>query len=349
FMLETIRDYAREQLERAGATDDLRQRHAQWYAAWLDRRANERLRGTLIADWEPEEEERDNIRTALAWARGREEVELELQFAASAGLFYRPIHGQLTEGRRWLDDVLARSHGSDEGLRARALVAAAQHAWRQGDYDACEQLAAEAQAVLARLDDRPPLAAALMTRGIAAEARGDLDAEETYYDAAEHIFRELGHTDALNAILNNRGYADLVAGNFQSAERRLREVAEKSSGDAVRFATANHGLALALLGRLDDAEARFVGVLRDAVVTHGASAGGRYSCEGLALVAGSRAEDLRAAQLWGVSAAIRDATGYVLATAEQRFHDELLPEVRRRLGDADFDAAWTNGRQFSFE
>jgi hypothetical protein len=50
-----------------------------------------------------------------------------------------------------------------------------------------------------------------------------------------------------------------------------------------------------------------------------------------------------------VASAIRDATGYELATAEQRFHDELVPEVRARLGDADFDVAWIVGRQLSFE
>ena len=70
-----------------------------------------------------------------------------------------------------------------------------------------------------------------------------------------------------------------------------------------------------------------------------------YGFEGLAVVAGSRAEDVRAAQLWGVAAAIREATGYVLGMAEQRFHDELVPEVRARLGDAAFDRAWSLGRQ----
>jgi hypothetical protein len=35
--------------------------------------------------------------------------------------------------------------------------------------------------------------------------------------------------------------------------------------------------------------------------------------------------------------------------AEQRFHDELLPEVRGRLGEADFDEAWSVGTQLSFE
>jgi len=202
---------------------------------------------------------------------------------------------------------------------------------------------------LERLDDRPALAPALLARGIAAEARGDLEAEEKHYEAAERIFRELGHTEALNAILNNRGYADIVRGNFESAERRLREVAASATGDAGRFAAANHGLALALLGRLDDAEGRFAEIIRDAVATRRSAEMVLYGFEGLALVAASRAEDLRAAQLWGVAAAIGDATGYVLATAEQRFHDELLPEVRARLDEADFDRAWNVGRQLSFE
>ena len=70
-----------------------------------------------------------------------------------------------------------------------------------------------------------------------------------------------------------------------------------------------------------------------------------YGFEGLALVAAARADDLRAARLWGVSAAIREATGYVLAVAEQQFHDELEPEVRTRLGEAEFDRAWNEGRQ----
>jgi hypothetical protein len=245
--------------------------------------------------------------------------------------------------------VLARSHGGDNGLRARALVAAAQVAWRQGDYTACDRLAAEAQDVLELLDDRPPLALALVARAIAAAARGDLEAEEKHYEGAERIFRALDNTDALNAILNNRGYDDIVAGEFESAERRLREVAESATGEAGQFAAANHGLALALLGRLNDAEARFAETLVEAVSAQRTSEILLYGFEGLALVAASRAEDLRAAQLWGVSAAIREATGYVLAPAEQRFHVQLVPEVRGRLDEASFERAREIGRQLSFE
>jgi predicted ATPase/class 3 adenylate cyclase len=349
FMLESIRDYGREQLERDGSAEEALERHARWFAAWLDDRTNERLAGRLIAAWEPEDEEHDNIRAALTWARDRGQIDLELRFAASAGLFYWPSRGQLTEGRRWLDDVLSRSQDADPGPRARALVAAAQHAWRQGDYEGSDDLAAEAAGVLERLDDRPALAQALMARGIAAEARGDPDGTEEHFGAAERIFRELGHTDALNAILNNRGYADIVSGDFESAERRLGEVADSAAGEPRLFAASNHGLALAFLGRLSEAEERFAETLQGTLATNRSTELLFYGFEGLALVAAGRAEDLRAAQLWGVAAGIREATGYVLATAEQRLHDQLVPEVRGRLGETDFHRAWNVGRQLSFE
>ena len=349
FTLESIRDYAREHLDRDRQTDAVQERHARWYAAWLEARTDERLTGSLVGDWDPEDEENDNIRAALAWARDRGDTDLELRFAGSAGLVYWPERGHLTEGRRWLDDVLARAQNGDRPARARALVAAAQHAWRQGDYERCDQLAAEAQGILERTDDRPALARALMARAIAAEFRGDREAEERYYEPAEAIFRELGNTDALDAILTNRGYADIVAGDFESAERRLRRVAESATGRAGMYAAGNHALALGRLGRLDEAEGRFRDVLHVALTTQRSAEIVLLGFEGLGLMAAARADDLRAARLWGVSAAICETTGYALGAAEQRFHDELVPQVRGRLGESDFDRAWDEGRQLPFE
>jgi non-specific serine/threonine protein kinase len=316
---------------------------------WLEARTEERLRGSLVGSWGPEDEEHDNIRAALAWARDAGKTELELQFAGSAGLFYWPNRGHLSEGRRWLDDVLARSQGADRRRRAWALVAASQLAWRQREYGRCDELAAEAQELLEELDDRPALAVALVSRAIAADFRGDRDAAASHSKAAETIFRELGHTASLEAVLNNRGYADIVAGDFESAERRLREVADSATGPARLVAVGNHGLALARLGRLDDAEARYREVLHGGMTTDPSMETLLYGFEGLGLVAAARTDDLRAAGLWGVSAAIREMTGYLLATAEQTFHDELEQEVRARLGDADFDRAWDEGRQLRGE
>ncbi|SRR6266545_402181 len=346
FMLETIRDYARERLAQEGS-DELIKRHARWYADWLEHRTDERARGALIGDWEAEDEEHDNIRAGLEWARRAGDVDLELQIAGSAGRFYWPNRGYLTEARRWLDEVLARSDGADERRRAVAMVGTAHIAWRQGDPGRCDELAAEAQVILERLDDRASLAGALMARAIAAEWRGDFATETAYYEMAERIFRELGNADGLNVILNNRAYAEIIVGNFETAERRLRELADLAVGEPRLFALVNHGLALAELGRLDEARAQFAEALpaaegKNDEITF-------YALEGLATVAGTQRDDLRAAQLWGASAAIREAGGYVLSMGEQRLHDAVRPEVRERLGEAEFDRAWNEGRQLPLE
>src|SRR6266540_4315984 len=349
FMLETIRDYANEQLEKQGESTEVRDRHARWIGDWLEGRATERAVGTLIGNWEPEDEEHDNARAALAWARESGNVDRELQLAASAGRFYWPNRGLLTQGRRWLDEALERSEGAGADVQRRALVmlAAAHFAWRQGDPSRCEELAAQAQSVFERLDDRPSLAHALMARGIAAEWRGDLAAEGAFYETAERLFRELNNTEALNSILNNRAYAEVIVGNFESAERRLRELADTTSGMAKLYVFANHGLALAQLGRLDEAAARFVPLLGDPKLEEPSGEIRMYAVEGLATIAGSRADDVRAARLWGAAAAIREATGSALAAAEQRFHDEVAAEVQARVGEDAFDQAWNEGRLLS--
>jgi predicted ATPase/class 3 adenylate cyclase len=349
FMLETIRDYAGEELAKRGESAELRDRHARWIGDWLEARAEARGTGRLIGDWGPEDEEHDNARAALAWARETGDLDRELQLAAAAGRFYWPNRGLLTEGRRRLEDVLGRSDGADETRRAVTMVAAAHFAWRQGDPHRSDALAAAAQPVLERVGDDVSLAAALMARAIAAEWRGDLEAEATFYDEAERLFREMGNKDALAAILNNRAYAEIMTGKFDSAERRLRELAGTSTGNARLFALANHGLALARLGRLEEAAGCFAHILRALDASNWTAEIELYGLEGLATIAGSRGEDLRAARLWGASAAICEATGYALAAAEQQFHQQVAAEVRRRLGEDAFDRAWNEGRRLSGE
>ncbi len=71
-----------------------------------------------------------------------------------------------------------------------------------------------------------------------------------------------------------------------------------------------------------------------------------YGFEGLALVAAARADDLRAAQPLGrLGRRFAKRPGTCSPSPSSSFHDELEPEVRTRLGEAEFDRAWNEGRQ----
>ncbi len=141
-MLETIREYALEQLAAEQEPDDVRRRHAEHFlklaesdpvpeqAAWLARM----------------DAERDNFREALSWSLDTREASLGLRLAAALWEFWW-VRGYLAEGRGWLGEALLRGRSAAPELRARALHASGSLATRQGDYESAGALFEESLAI----------------------------------------------------------------------------------------------------------------------------------------------------------------------------------------------------------
>ena len=107
-MLQTIREFALEQLAGSGQQDEVGRRHAEYYLALAERAAPE-LRGEQQLEWLGRlEEEHDNLRAALSWSlsstereatkNGRTEIGLRL---AGALIWFWYNHSHAAEGRRW--------------------------------------------------------------------------------------------------------------------------------------------------------------------------------------------------------------------------------------------------------
>jgi len=111
-MLETIREYAREQLERSGELDNVQQQHAAYYLA-LAEQAADRL---AI--------EHDNFRAALQWGL-EHDADAGLHLAGTLPVYWQR-RGDLTEGRSWLQALLDRVAALPElhGAAARRRQAA---------------------------------------------------------------------------------------------------------------------------------------------------------------------------------------------------------------------------------
>jgi predicted ATPase len=68
-MLETLHEYALEQLEKRGETDELRRKHHKWFSALLDKEIDDRDVQTFSLTNPPSLDlEHENINAALAWA-----------------------------------------------------------------------------------------------------------------------------------------------------------------------------------------------------------------------------------------------------------------------------------------
>jgi non-specific serine/threonine protein kinase len=160
-MLETIREYALEQLAASGEEAVVRERHAGWCLR-LAKRAE-------AAAWGPEQRARfdrlqtdhDNVRAALAWLLDQGDA-AGLHLAAAMGLFWY-VRGPLGEARAWLDRALAlaASDATPLALHARVLLAAGRAAHRQYALARAEALLGESVARWREAGDERGLAEAL--------------------------------------------------------------------------------------------------------------------------------------------------------------------------------------------
>ena len=172
--LETVREYAVEQLGLHGETDGVRHRHAAYYLA-LAERAAPGFWGPQESVWIRRlEEETDNLRAALRWAGAQKAPAFSLRLAGALAEFWW-LRGSLREGRRWLDQALARPEEDPKtpAIRVRALLGAGMLALSQGDARAARALLQECQVLAAASGDSALTAAVLARLGILAELRGE--------------------------------------------------------------------------------------------------------------------------------------------------------------------------------
>ena len=101
-MLETIREYALEQLATQPEAGDIHQRHARYYLALAEAAAghwgNPDADGTIARL----DREHDNLRAVLKWARDMRHTTIGLQVAGALTKFWQR-RGYLSEGRIWLE------------------------------------------------------------------------------------------------------------------------------------------------------------------------------------------------------------------------------------------------------
>ncbi len=121
-LLETIREFALEQVRAHGEEELLRQLH---YAIYLRhfRTADSHLRGPEVLLWFTRlQPEHDNLRSAIAWTLGKSRYE-DTAWLIMASIFYCRLRGHWYEELGWLQAVLAHRHQFNPELRLALLIA----------------------------------------------------------------------------------------------------------------------------------------------------------------------------------------------------------------------------------
>jgi predicted ATPase/class 3 adenylate cyclase len=222
-MLETIREYARENLTETGDARATRDRHRDWFqrfAEQADATASAADEGWL----DRLQVEHDNLRAALDHSIEARAGEAALRLAGALRRFWL-IRGYWAEGRQYLETALTVTD-TNGTPRTRALAGAAILAQSQGDYGRAEVLSRERLTLQRALGDKRGIADSLNSLGIAMLERGDYRAARELLDESLAYGREVGDPQATASALINLANVAEHEGDYETAGRLCEESLE---------------------------------------------------------------------------------------------------------------------------
>jgi len=223
-MLETLREYALEQLQTNGELETLRRQHANYYLQFAD----VVFPANASDDPTPEsfdriQEEKGNLGAALAWsqsATGTAQMGLRLSEVAA-------YISHLGEWQIWMERMLAHAEaegGFDPHTRGRVLGnLGTGQAWH-GDYAGAESKFLASLEVFRRLKDRRWTVSMLERSGWAAREQGDLTTARARLAEALELTHELKNNDLTFAVSNTLAETMTMQGDTDAARHLLETI-----------------------------------------------------------------------------------------------------------------------------
>ena len=349
-LLETLREYSRQQIQDTSEYRELRRRHADWYRQ-VARNAFDGWFSPRQLDWLARiQREMPNIREALEFSLS-EDGEAALAISAALHPFWM-CRGMLREARHWTDRALARAPVEPTRDRVQALFSAVLISPLHGDVSAGAARAAEARALAEKTDDPIAHAGVAMAEGITAIMSGDFKA------ATAQLKEALRASDDDNVQVNAMlllGWALEFAGDTRRAlswqEKALALATSRGETVYRSYALWELGIRWFQHGRLDRAEQLLQEGLRVAqLINDQRNAAG--CLEGLAWIAAQRKNPTGAAVMMGAADALAGAVGSVAIPTLPRlhaFHAECERRAQEALGHEGFTAARQQGSAMSFD
>jgi non-specific serine/threonine protein kinase len=355
-MLETVREYAQEQLGASGEEELVRRRHADYFVTLAETGEMALIGGPAQAEWFLRlDTEQDNLRSALRWACSGADTNVGLRLAGAIGYFWL-MSGRLAEGQEWLMGALGVARSATPVLRSKALTLAAHIALLQGNLVLAQELS-DAATPLANASGSPmERVRSLMVRALLERAREQHAHALELLDSATAELRGLG-VEPPGIVRYQQANTMLRLGNIEQAsslhEATLADVL--ASGDKYMAAAVLADLGCIALFRADPEQAlrRFrtaftfacevsellamAGCIEAIAQVHCRSK--NYQMAVTLLGAADRICDLASVPPPG-----SDAFERMRWLPRGLSAPRLIESAREALGETAFDAAWAHGR-----
>jgi predicted ATPase/DNA-binding CsgD family transcriptional regulator len=348
-MLETIREYAAEQLEAAGERDAARDAHAAHYLALAEANVPDASGSNLEWRLALFNAEIDNLRAALDRFEEVGDAASEVRLAAATG-WYWDLRGLYREGWARLESALAREPDVPRAVLATAQAWAGLFAMRLLALDDAERFTEAALPVAREEGDPALLCQTLMVAGGIAFEREDYAKARAFQQEALDFARSSGATRSINSALHNLGVVAFMYGDYEGARELIAESAanERQTGNRVKLGNAVGTLGLVLRFQGDSRGA--AELFREQIALK-LEQGLECQMYGVALVAADTGRFEAAARLFGFDEAASEALGLsdVMSDAFRQIYETSVDSIRAGLGPDRFSAAWAAGRRLTQE
>jgi predicted ATPase/class 3 adenylate cyclase len=338
-MLETLRQYGRNQLERTGERDEALAHMHTWARGWADRLEADMRTPRQDASLASAGRERENLRAVLEQAREEGDDDLALRIVTFAPIML------MRERTAVIDELLARMDDVEPTLIGHAMTAKAQFAFATGHPTEASDAARRAAEIFEQLGSRRFAAWARYFEIFSVWGYRDDAIVRAQLEPVVAEFRELNDALGLAYMLWIRsqlepdvGIADALAAESEAA---FREV-------GAPFALA-HGLeGRALIGLRRDEPARAAIYLAEAIpiladsVEHGCLAHALEAAASLMIHVDDRAD---AALLLGAAEELRTRSGHTHRPWELRSREH----AEAMLGAEDLDDERDAGRTMELD
>jgi predicted ATPase len=334
-MLETIREFAVEQLEASGTAAEYRARHEAHYLE-LAERGNVALSTAAQVDWiDRFGRENDNFRAVLRRSLRRGDVVTALRMGRMLSSFWY-IGGSHSEGRGWMQQIVA-SPSARPDERATAWTIGAIEAFLQGDFEPIETGLDNALPAIGEAEPRRMVALAQLLRAIArADAGSDGTEWQDAVTEASHRLEAEGEPLAVGFGLVAGAVLARIHGQLDEARGHAQEAYDLSRriGESYVRMNASTQLARIFLELGDATTARRAAVealLMARRLRNVTSAS--YALELWATAELLEGQVERAGRLYALAERGYQQTGSRLWRTDAERHRELDAELRAALGD----------------
>lgn len=356
WLLESVRQFARERLEAADGSENLAaqiaSRHAEHYLRFAEEHAGkltgpEQKEGLAMLDLECE-----NLRAAIEFCKGcPDSKQAGLQLVGRMGRYWM-IRGSVHEGLAHTNAVLAvagassSEEPSDLAALASALTTKGTLHWLGNNLEESKTAFEQALKIQHKLDDDLAKAGLYSNLAVVAIAEMDYDRAHDWVANALGLNKKLKNKHgiasalgALGTILEKRGEYDKAAQRYSESLELWKELGNRH---AMGVFLNNLGSMARRSGNLDEARSYAVEalLLRKEL---GDRQGTIWSIEAFAKLAVDEGRFERAATLLGAADAHRRSTGIALAAIDRQDMEETIRSVREAAGEELFEAAWERG------